>query len=274
MLTGAIKKSMNFKLQTVVVFLIISFSFHNCKNRGYEVLDTPKPVIDNLKNNREYKLYIPDTKQKTPLLVYFHGVMSEGFKKIPTLRGYTGSPVDDTGLIEFCKLNKITLLVPKAKYTFEFLNCKSYGWSPFEKEIDGIEKIIDIVIKEFNINKKKVFLAGISGGAVLINHLANRRPALYNSILSHSQGYTTENKKLLKPLVSGPKFGVVLCYTGGDYKDLKDICNKTYDNYKKFNYRTIILKDLPPNNHSWDNSSNKRFWRLLKMIGQYSGTKK
>ncbi len=269
---------MTFKRLTIPVLLFLTtafsfFLFQGCaEKKGYQILKTPVPVVDALGNKRKYRLYIhiDAASEKIPLIVYFHGVQSECFKKNPALRGYTGSPVEETGLIQSCKLNKIALLVPGAKYEYLFLNCVSKGWSPFEKEIDGIEKMIDAVVENYPISSKEIYLAGISAGAVLSHHLANRRPTFYNSILSHSQGYIAEDKQLLQPRKKGPGFGVVFCYTRGDYKDLIPICIDSEKIYRDKGYRTVLLKNLSPKNHSWAKKSNRRFLRYLKRLGQFT----
>lgn len=255
---------------TIFLILIMFISISGCsgKGTGYEIHKTPYEVKDKFGKNREYKVFMPESKKNVPLLVYFHGVMSEKFKNMPALKGYTGSPVAETGLIQFCRVNKIALLEIKPAYNYRFLDVESYGWSPFGKEINGIEKVIDIILKKFKIDRARVYLAGISAGAVLSNHLANRRPELYSAILSHSQAYITEDNKLLEPAADGPKFGIVMGYTKGDYENLVEICNKSYEIYKKNGYNIVLLKGLPPTSHRWSNSSNRRFWRLLQKTGK------
>ncbi len=254
-----------------ILFLVIVFvTIPGCgsKGTGYGIHKTPYEVKDIFGTKRQYKIFIPESDGNIPLLVYFHGVLSEKFKNMPVLKGYTGSPVEETGLITFCRINKIVLLVIKPAYSYKFLGVESYGWSPFEKEINGIEKVIDIVLEKFKINRGRVYLAGISAGAVLSNHLANRRPELYSAILSHSQAYISEDNKLLEPAAMGPRFGVVMGYTKGDYKNLIEICNKSYEIYKKNGYKIVLLKDLPPTSHRWSNSSNGRFWKYLLKTGK------
>jgi hypothetical protein len=264
---------------TLLFFFLIGMSFFaGChkKNLPYQALNTPCKVVDKSGNQRHYHLYLPALKKKkpVPLLVYFHGVRSECFKKNPYLKGYTGSPVEETGLIEFCKVNKIALLVPEPAYQYTFLNCPAKGWKPFSKEINGIEKLIDTVVDKYHISRKEIYLAGISAGAALSHHLANRRPQYYNAILSHSQAYLTEGKdnRLLKPQEKGPQFGVVFGYTKGDYKEIIRYCIKSEKIYRKNGYKTILLKDLPPLSHKWSNKSNRRFWRYLKKLGRYQSS--
>ncbi|HJO62749.1 MAG TPA: alpha/beta hydrolase-fold protein, partial [Desulfobacterales bacterium] len=254
-----------------IVFSLLVFGCQ--KKEAYRIFETPYRVIDQQGNNREYKLYLPAVQKRSdiPLLVYFHGVRSECFKKYPGLKNYTGSPVEETGLIEFSKLNKIALLVPEARYEYKFHNCMCKGWSPLNLEIDGIEKIIDVIIEKYPISKKKIFLAGLSAGAVLSFHLANRRPGLYNSILAHSQGSIYDDLRYLKPRVMGPKFGVLIGYTKGDYKNLIKICLETEKIYKAHNYKVVLLKDLPPKRHRWSEKSNDIFWSYLNNLGQYTG---
>ena len=260
------------KIFLIVSFASILFLFQSCKKmQDYQILKTPFSVIDKLGNSRDYKVYLPEieVEGKIPLIVYFHGVRSECFKKYAGLKDYTGSPVEETGLIEFCKDNRIALLVPEPRYEYKFLNCICKGWSPFDKEIDGIEKIIDLVVEKYPIEKKRIYLVGLSAGAALTFHLANRRPQYYNAILSHSQGSVHVNLQYLKPSARGPKFGVLLAYTKGDYTNLIEICIKTERIYKAHNYRVILLKDLPPKSHKWSNANNNMFWEYLNKLGQY-----
>src|SRR4030042_912553 len=106
---------------------------------------------------------------------------------VPPGRDYTGSPVEETGLIAFCRERGIALLVPEALYEYTFLKCRSKGWLT-EKEIDGVEKIIDAVVERFPIDRGGVYLAGISAGAVFSHYLANRRPRFFSALLSPSPG--------------------------------------------------------------------------------------
>ncbi len=247
------------------VIQIVLLTIPGCSKSESGKLTNPIEIVDSAGVTRNYNLYLPEKGEgDLPLLVYFHGVVSDGFKNMPVLKGYTGSPAAETGLVPFCNANKIILLEMLPSYTYKFLDVDASGWSPFDKEIDGIEKCIDTVIREYNIDRKKVYLAGISAGAVISNHLANRRPQKYSAILSHSQAYISENNVILEPVESEIKFRVIICYTKGDYKNLKDICESSYKKYKEKNFDVVLLRDLPPLSHKWSNSTNGRFWRLLQ----------
>ena len=233
-----------------------------------EILETPFPVVDQWGNSREYRLFLPDSsKSSLPLLVYFHGVVSPDFKKIPGLKGYTGSPVEETGLIPFCRSRSIALLVPEAEYEYTFLQRSSKGWL-IDKETDGVEKIIDTVVDHYPIDRGRVFLAGISAGAVFSHYLANRRPRFYSAVLSHSQAYVSPDGVVLRPAEKGPRFGVVFCYNLGDYPNLIAFCEESERIYREAGYRTVLLRDLPPRGHAWSSSNNARFWKLLLSLGQ------
>ncbi|TRZ93195.1 hypothetical protein D4R89_00085 [bacterium] len=233
-----------------------------------KVLETPFPVVDQAGNAREYRLFLPDVNEgRLPLLVYFHGVISPCFKRIPSLKSYTGSPIEETGLIPFCRSRGIALLVPRAKYEYTFLNCTSVGWLT-SKEIDGVEKIIDTVAARFNIDGRRIYLAGISAGAVFSHFLANRRPRFYSAIVSHSQAYVSERGEVLTPTEKGPQFGIVFCYNIGDYQQLIQFCIESEKIYRREGYRTALLPDLPPKGHAWSSRNNGRFWKLLLRLGQ------
>jgi len=258
----------------VCCLTFFTFWFSGCQKKpGQTVLNTPHKVVDSFGKQREYRLFYPIVNSgfRVPLLVYFHGVRSECFKQFPGLRNYTGSPVEETGLIEFCKNNNIALLVPEPAYEYKFHNCMCKGWSPFDKELDGVEKMIDLVVEKYSISEKRIFLSGLSAGAAFCFHIANRKPERYNSILSHGQGSLYEDLRYLMPTQPGPKFGVLLAYTKGDYKNLIEICQETEKIYKENNYKVLLLKDLPPENHRWSETSNELFWKYLNELGQYTG---
>ncbi|HEX7503195.1 MAG TPA: PHB depolymerase family esterase [Acidobacteriota bacterium] len=249
--------------------LVLIPALHGCRpSRPARILQTPYPVTDDSGNSRSYRLFLPATGgRRQPLLVYFHGVISPGFKKIPSLKNYTGSPVEETGLIPFCRARGIILLVPTARYEYTFLRCVSVGWR-IDKEIDGVEKIIDTVIARYPVDPSRVFLAGLSAGAGISHYLANRRPRFYNAILSHSQAYVDQAGKVLPPVAKGPQFGVVFCYNSGDYRNLIHICIDSERLYRENGYRTVLLRDLPPHGHAWSSVNNSRFWKLLNRLGR------
>jgi predicted esterase len=237
-------------------------------SRPDRVLETPYPVVDDSGNSRSYRLFLPSGGgRRQPMLVYFHGVISPGFKRIPSLKNYTGSPVEETGLIQFCRARGIILLVPTARYGYTFLKCSSVGWL-IAKEIDGVEKIIDTVIAHYAVDPKRVYLAGLSAGAGMSHHLANRRPHFYNAIISHSQAYVNQAGEVLPPVEKGPQFGVVYCYNAGDYQNLIRICIDSERLYREYGYRTTLLRDLPPRGHAWSSVNNGRFWKLLNRLGR------
>jgi pimeloyl-ACP methyl ester carboxylesterase len=260
------------KLWPWLGLLVLAMAFPSCgPSRTAHVLETPYPVIDDSGNSRSYRLFLPAAGgDRQPLLVYFHGVISPCFKKIPGLKNYTGSPVEETGLIDFCRARGIILLVPTARYEYIFLRCVSVGWL-IEKEIDGVEKIIDTVIARYSVDSDRVFLAGLSAGAGICHYLANRRPRFYSAIISHSQAYVNQAGEAIPPVEKGPQFGVVFCYNSGDYQNLIRICIDSEHLYRENGYRTILLRDLPPSGHAWSSANNGRFWKLLKRLGRKNG---
>ena len=252
-----------------VLLIVSAIFFFSCVREKTGKMSDPWPVSDSLGMKRNYNLYIPAVKKKDmPLLVYFHGVMSEGFRNKLVLKGYTGSPLRETGLIPFCSVNGILLLEVFPSYSYEFLDVEARGWSPLKDEIEGVERCIDMVISKKKTRKGNVFLAGISAGAVMAHHLANRRPDHYMAVLSHSQAYINETNGLLEPSMNDKKFGVVFCYTKGDYDNLKELCEKSFEIYKEKGYPAVLLRDLPPESHRWSESTNPRFWRLLVKLSQ------
>jgi len=266
-------------IPTLLLFIFAALFFSRCTREAEgSILQTPFEIVDRLGNKRNYRVFLPpqagDTETPLPLLVYFHGVWSNEFsKKVPALKNYTGSPVEETGLIDLSRGKGFILLVPEALYEFKSLrNCTAKGWK-MDEEIDGIEKIIDKLAAEYPISKEKIYLTGISAGAVLCHHLANKRPHYYAAVLSHSQAYTDKQGKgkVRKPAVKGPEFGVLFAYNEGDYPDLIKYCGESYRLYKEAGYRTELLKNVPPRGHTWSVQTNDRFWSLLQKLGRQPG---
>ena len=253
---------------STAMILLVAVSVTGCRKAPESrLLETPYAVTDDSGNPREYGLFLPRGRHHVPLIVYFHGVISPGFKKIPSLKNYTGSPVEETGLIPFCREHAIALLVPTALYEYTFLKYPSKGWLT-GKEIDGVEKIIDTIVERYPVDRGRIYLAGISAGAVFSHYLANRRPRFYSAVLSHSQAYVSPEGVVLRPAEKGPRFGVVFCYNVGDYKNLIAFCEESERVYREDGYRTILLRDLPPGGHAWSSPNNARFWKLLRSLGQ------
>jgi len=258
------------KVRFIIPAVIPLFLFFSgCGTSTPTVLNNPVRIVDAEGMVRNYTLYLPGkgNGEELPLLVYFHGVRSGEFKNIAVLKGYTGSPVSETGLIAFCRVNHIALLEILPSYSYKFMNVEAAGWSPIDREISGIETCIDAVAGNYNISQDNIYLAGISAGAVISHHLANRRPGRYRAVLSHSQAYINEKNEILTPTPGRGKFGVVFCYTAGDYENLKQLCESSYKVYKENGFEAVILRNLPPLSHMWSNSTNGRFWRLLQKTG-------
>jgi len=252
----------------ILIGILILGPLTGCRKTEEGKFTNPIPIEDENGKVRNFNLYLPKGGgEGRPLLVYFHGVRSEKFKNIPVLKGYTGSPVEETGLIPFCNARCIVLLEILPSYSYRNLGVEAHGWSPFEKETGGIEKCIDSVIRKYDIQRDQVYLAGISAGAVMCNHLANRRPGVYRGILSHSQAHISETDEILDPVDTDNPFRVIIAYTKGDYRNLKEICELSYARYKEKGYPAFLIRDLPPKSHKWSNSSNARFWRMLTRTG-------
>lgn len=254
---------------TGILIFVLAAVLPSCRSAAPpSVLETPYRVVDNQGNPREYRVFLPGGKAgKLPLLVYFHGVISPAFKTMPGLKNYTGSPVEETGLIPFCRARGIILLVPTAKYEYTFLNSRCVGWQ-IEQEMDGVEKIIDAVIARAGVDPRRVYLAGLSAGAGFSHYLANHRPHFYSAIISHGQAYINQAEEVLPPAEKGPQFGVVFCYNQGDYENLIRFVIDSERLYRENGYRTILLRDLPPRGHAWSSANNERFWKLLNRLGR------
>lgn len=246
-------------LRILSLISIIVQSFF-CINSTNDFISTPHKIYDKYGNFHEYKIFIPNKiKKPYTLLVYFHGVISKDFKKIPGLKNYDGSPVEKTKLINLAKKHRFILLAPSPIYRYRFLNCNARGWV-INKEIDGIEKLIDYYSKKYEI--KNIFLAGISAGAILTHYLADKRN-IYKGIISHSQGYEDGRGGVVKPKQKNIKYKVIFLYNKGDYKNIINIVEKSYKLYKRAKYPTFILRNVLPKGHQWSFYNNYKLWKLI-----------
>jgi pimeloyl-ACP methyl ester carboxylesterase len=249
--------------------VIVLISLENCQsdNTFEPVVSSPLEIIDKNGWQRNFRLFFPEKKTSNlPLLVYFHAVASAEFaEKVPSLRHYHPSFIEVTGLIDFCREQKIVLLVPDALYEYDFLGCKAKGWV-IKDEMNGIEMMIDQVVEKYKLDKKGVYLAGISAGAVLSHYLANRRPKKYQAILSHSQGYDDGYANPKMPDNRGPKFGVLFVFNKGDYPNLIQLCLGSKKLYDQKNYKTQLIPDVLPQGHAWSAENNSLFWKTLREL--------
>lgn len=130
-----------------------------------------KSTLRNLKNqsSQTYYLYLPKDyipTKKWPLFIGIHGYMADGNQAMDLWRSFA----DPEGFILVC---------PSFKEGYQRLE---YGTD--NRMIDIIKELE----KEFQIDEKKIFMAGFSGGAQFTHRFALRHPEYINSAVVLAAG--------------------------------------------------------------------------------------
>ena len=119
-----------------------------------------------------YALYTPNNYRKTeselPLVLYLHGVGERGtdLKKL--------------------ELNGIPELISKGK-VFPFLTlapqCPDFGWWSRSEYVEALASLTKEIISSHRVDKKKVYVTGLSMGGYGTLALAKKYPQLFSAII-------------------------------------------------------------------------------------------
>jgi poly(hydroxyalkanoate) depolymerase family esterase len=140
--------------------------------------------------NRNYKVYIPEnsnSNNRLPLIVMLHGC---------------DQPIDDfssvTRIAEWADKLNFAVLLPEQNVLYNKYKCWNWFY-PINNlragEPAALIEIIDTVLQNYKLNKDKVFAAGISAGASMVNILGNCYPEKFKALASNVgvQYYATTN---------------------------------------------------------------------------------
>lgn len=138
---------------------------------------------------RNYKVYLPkglSKKEKAPVVVMLHGceqnaaIFAEG-----------------TRITEWAEKEKFIVLLPEQNPAYNSFKC--WNWVlPANNSRYGepqvIIEMLDEVLKKYNGDTKRVFAAGMSSGASMVNILGNCYPDRFQALASHdgTQFYSTK----------------------------------------------------------------------------------
>lgn len=138
---------------------------------------------------RNYKVYVPaglDENAKTPVVVMIHGCdqNAETFAA-------------GTRIVKWADKEKFIVLLPEQNPSFNSFKC--WNWVlPVNNskygETQVIIEMLDQVLAKYNGDTNKVFAAGMSSGASMVNILGNCYPDRFKALGSHdgTQFYATK----------------------------------------------------------------------------------
>lgn len=137
---------------------------------------------------RGYKVYVPknlNTNQKTPVVVMLHGCEQNA-------AGFAAG----TRITKWADKGKFIVLLPEQNIAFNPFKC--WNWvlpvnNSRAGETQVIIEMLDQVLEKYNGDKDRVFAAGMSSGASMVNILGNCYPERFKALGSHdgTQYYST-----------------------------------------------------------------------------------
>lgn len=137
---------------------------------------------------RDYKVYIPtdlDKSKKYPIIMLLHGCEQNAadFAK-------------GTHIIDWAEKKKFIVLLPEQNQAFNPYKC--WNWVlPVNNTRTGEPQVVitmlDEVIRKYHGDANRVFAAGMSAGAAMVNILGNCYPERFKALASHdgAQYYAT-----------------------------------------------------------------------------------
>lgn len=143
---------------------------------------------DGLLGKRNYRVYVPTTlkkNSKSPVVIMLHGCQqtADDFAK--------GSRVE-----KWADKNKFIALFPEQNIAYNSFKC--WNWilpanNSRMGEAQVIIEMLDTVLNEYNGDTERVFAAGMSAGASMVNILGNCYPERFKALGSHdgSQFYSS-----------------------------------------------------------------------------------
>lgn len=137
---------------------------------------------------RNFKVYLPknfSTKVQLPIVVMLHGCQQDAdeFAK-------------GTKILKWADKEKFIVLLPEQSITYNPFKCWNWiipGNNSRFGESEVIIDMIDQVVTKFNADSSRIFAAGMSAGASMVNILGNCYPEKFKALASHdgSQFYSS-----------------------------------------------------------------------------------
>ena len=139
---------------------------------------------------RSYKIYIPGSLEKgkkSPVVMMIHGCEEDA-----------ESFAAGTRIIKWADKEKFIVLLPEQNTAYNSSRC--WNWFlPINNSRFGesqvLIKMLDQVIKKYNGDQNRVYAAGMSSGASMVNILGNCYPERFKALASHAgtQFYATQS---------------------------------------------------------------------------------
>lgn len=171
-------------LTVFVSTLYLTFLTSNVEAAGTWTTDSYKGIY----GNRTYKVYVPNNlpkNTKAPVVVMLHGCQQNA-KDFAT----------GTRIEKWADKEKFIALFPEQNIAYNSFKCWNWilpGNNSRMGESQVIVEMLDAVLLAHNGDKSRVFAAGMSAGATMVNILGNCYPERFKALASHdgSQFYSS-----------------------------------------------------------------------------------
>jgi polyhydroxybutyrate depolymerase len=197
---------------------------------------------------REYRLVVPESvsdERATPLVFAFHGLL------------------DSKDLMPF--YSKLDKLAEKEGFILAFPNGRNRHWPLVvrmaQDDLAFFDALYDQLAADYNIDRRRVFLTGMSNGAYFCHLVASQRPDTVAAIAAHSGGLGLVGRTDLEV---PRKYAVLLIHGETDALVQIGESRKARDAYNKWGH-AVELIEVPGLNHFWAHKIdiNDRIWKFF-----------
>lgn len=209
--------------------------------------------IDVTGRSRAYRLVVPkglDSKTAAPLVFAFHGY------------GDTKA-----GMASYTQLDKLAeamrfiLVYPEGR-----VDGKNHYWnvtlSAARHDVDFFDELYDLISKEYNIDRNRVYAVGMSNGAFFVNLLASQRSDRIAAIASHSGGIGPLGQR--QPELK-KKYAVMIIHGDQDNAIQVKTARHCRDVYREWEHPVEYL-EIPGLDHAWGTKAdvNDKIWKFFE----------
>jgi polyhydroxybutyrate depolymerase len=255
----------------VIVFSIVLFAvfgFLTSTERAFYLSSPSRMKYGEF--NREYRVFIPDNKQKpTEMVVLLHGYSDAG-----RLISYY------TGMINLAKKENIIVLVPeglRAKKMgpkgWNVAICCGGGWVEGADDSGFIDSLSKKIADDHGIAAENRFITGFSNGAMMTQKLMMEHPDTFAAGAAFSGAIENEKGKIGQPthpvsmlLVHGERDSTIP-FNGGSKNNDGEFVWRSFDDEVKLWLsadQCLSAKPVEESNESVQGSTSVKFWKCAE----------
>ena len=217
--------------------------------KGGEVGTFPDETLEVNGQSREYRLVVPksiEPAKPVPVLVAFHGFLIDSKDLMPVY-------------------SQLDRLAEKEGFVLVYPNAMNKAWRLLpalaKDDFAFFDKLLALVSEKYNIDRNRVYLAGMSNGAYFAHLLASQRSDVVAAIACHSGGLGVLSRR--EPQVKH-KYGVLIVHGEDDSIVKVEEGRKARDAYQKWGFPSKYI-EVPQHNHFWALKAdiNSKIWTFL-----------